>query len=148
MQFWPPDDQLVCSKHVEAWNKLIVKQKFCASSWLITETNILRCMVSKTSKKYIYIYVTSCEGFKVKQFPKTPSIVDARLKAYCISATNLLKNSSSCLSCKIYLILCNGENFEDILPWKVKPNVKGPYKITSAYFLQLACGGLLSRWTM
>ena len=25
------------SKHVEAWNKLIVKQKFCASSWLITE---------------------------------------------------------------------------------------------------------------
>jgi len=27
----------MCSKHVEAWNKLIVKQKFCASSWLITE---------------------------------------------------------------------------------------------------------------
>jgi len=28
-----------CSKHVEAWNKLIVKQKFCASSWLITKIN-------------------------------------------------------------------------------------------------------------
>jgi len=28
----------------------IVKQKFCASSWLITEINILRCTVSKTSK--------------------------------------------------------------------------------------------------
>jgi len=27
----------MCPKHVEAWNKLIVKQKFCASSWLITE---------------------------------------------------------------------------------------------------------------
>ena len=27
----------MCSKHVEAWNKLIVKQNFCASSWLITE---------------------------------------------------------------------------------------------------------------
>ena len=27
----------MCSKHLEAWNKLIVKQKFCASSWLITE---------------------------------------------------------------------------------------------------------------
>ena len=40
----------MCSKHVEAWNKLIVKQKFCASSWLITEINILRCTVSKTSK--------------------------------------------------------------------------------------------------
>ena len=29
----------MCSKHVEAWKKLIVKQKFFASSWLITETN-------------------------------------------------------------------------------------------------------------
>jgi len=39
MQFWPPDDEHMCSKHVEAWNKLIVQQKFCASSWLITEIN-------------------------------------------------------------------------------------------------------------
>jgi len=31
----------MCLKHVEAWNKLIVKQKFCASSCLITETNVL-----------------------------------------------------------------------------------------------------------
>jgi len=37
MQFWPPDDEHMCSKHVEAWNKPIVKQKFCVSSWLITE---------------------------------------------------------------------------------------------------------------
>ena len=51
MQFWPPDDEHMCSKHVEAWNKLIVKQKFCASSWLITEINILRCTVCKTSTK-------------------------------------------------------------------------------------------------
>jgi len=40
----------MCSKHVEAWSKLIVKQKFGASSWLITEINILRRTVSKTSK--------------------------------------------------------------------------------------------------
>jgi len=40
MQFWPPDDDHMCSKHVEAWNQLIVKQNFCASSWLITEINI------------------------------------------------------------------------------------------------------------
>ena len=39
MQFWPPDDEYMCSKHIETWNKLIVKQKFCASSWLITEIN-------------------------------------------------------------------------------------------------------------
>ena len=37
MQFWPPEEERMCSKHVEAWNKLIVKQKFCALSWLITE---------------------------------------------------------------------------------------------------------------
>jgi len=33
-------------------HKLIVKQKFCASSWLIIEINILRCTVSKTSKYF------------------------------------------------------------------------------------------------
>ena len=47
VQFWP-DDEHMCSKHVEAWNKRIVKEKFCASSWLSTEINILRCTVSKT----------------------------------------------------------------------------------------------------
>jgi disulfide oxidoreductase YuzD len=50
---WPSrarDDKHMCSKHVEAWNKRLVKQKFCASGWLITEINILRCRVSKTSK--------------------------------------------------------------------------------------------------
>jgi hypothetical protein len=26
MQFWPPDDEHMCSKHVEGWNKLIVKK--------------------------------------------------------------------------------------------------------------------------
>ena len=31
-----------CSKHVEALNKFIVKPKFCASSWSITEINT-RC---------------------------------------------------------------------------------------------------------
>jgi len=47
MQFWLPDDKHMCSKHVELWNKLIVKQKFCASSRLITEVNwckILCCL--------------------------------------------------------------------------------------------------------
>jgi len=39
MQFWPPDDEHMYSENVEAWNQLIVKQKFCASSWLITEIN-------------------------------------------------------------------------------------------------------------
>jgi len=54
MQLWLPDDEHMCSKHVEAWNKLIVKQKFCASCWLNTEINILRCTIRKTSKFVIY----------------------------------------------------------------------------------------------
>jgi len=48
MQFWPPDDEHMCSKHVEAWNKLIIKQKCCALSWLITDMYI---------NIYIYIYI-------------------------------------------------------------------------------------------
>jgi len=28
MQFWPPDDEHMRSKHVEAWTKLIEKQNF------------------------------------------------------------------------------------------------------------------------
>jgi len=38
----------MCSKHVEAWNKLIVKQKFCASSWLITEMHGQQNVKKKT----------------------------------------------------------------------------------------------------
>jgi len=54
MKFWPPDDEHMCSKYVDAWNKLTAKQKFCASSWLITEINILRGTVSKhKQEKYI-----------------------------------------------------------------------------------------------
>ena len=33
IQFCPPDDEDMCSKHVEAWNKLTIR--FSASSWLI-----------------------------------------------------------------------------------------------------------------
>jgi len=25
MQFWPPDDEHMCSKHVEAWNEIYFK---------------------------------------------------------------------------------------------------------------------------
>jgi len=47
MQFWPPDDEQMCSKYVEVWTKLIVKQKFYASSWLITEMKKLTMFTVK-----------------------------------------------------------------------------------------------------
>ena len=40
MQFWPPDDEHMCSKHVEAWNKT-----YC-------ETNILCIMLVNYWDKY------------------------------------------------------------------------------------------------
>jgi len=51
IQFWPPDDDHMCSKHVEAWNKLLVKQNFCASSWLITETKKNTCWFNTASSR-------------------------------------------------------------------------------------------------
>ena len=43
IQFCPPDDEYMCSKHVQTWNKLIIK--FSASSWLIliNKQNTLLC---------------------------------------------------------------------------------------------------------
>jgi len=43
----------MCSKHVEAWNKFIVKLKFCASSWLITEIKILVAVSSVFQSQYL-----------------------------------------------------------------------------------------------
>ena len=59
MHFWPPDDEHMCSKHVEAWNKNLLWNKFCASNWLNTEINILRCTVSKTSNFFFNVLLTS-----------------------------------------------------------------------------------------
>jgi len=83
MQFWPPDDEHLCSKHVEAWNKLIVKQKFCASSWLITEINILRCTVSKTSKLQSLSNTHTC-GIAVTMSSTAPKLV-SRFQALRVS---------------------------------------------------------------
>jgi hypothetical protein len=47
----------MCSKHVQAWNKLIVKQKFCASGWLIAEIN-----------KNILLYISgSCWKYSTRE---------------------------------------------------------------------------------
>jgi len=54
MQFWPPDDEHMCWKHVEARNKLIVKQTFCASSWLISITQMY------VSTIYLFCSMATC----------------------------------------------------------------------------------------
>ena len=80
----------MCSKHVETWNKLIVKQNFCAPSWLITEINILRCStVSKTSHSQ---YVT------IISFP--PPTVVAR------THLNVTSYVLHCMSCYNWDVNC------------------------------------------
>ena len=74
--------QHMCSKHVEAWNKLIVKQKFCASSRLITEINILRCTVSKTSKNH-----------KILLSPGIPLLTTLSEKCECVSQMTEMRNA-------------------------------------------------------
>jgi len=44
-----------CSKHVEAYNKLIIKKRFCALSWLIANIN-----VGNTAVKWFY-YNNACQ---------------------------------------------------------------------------------------
>jgi len=59
MQVWP-DDEHMSSKHVDAWNKLIVKQTFCASSWLITEI-YWDARSAKRQNNYLFITVTTTQ---------------------------------------------------------------------------------------
>ena len=61
IQFCPPDDEHMCSKHVESWSKLIIK--FSASSWfiLINRHNLLLCLVVNfpcVSAKYAIVNLT------------------------------------------------------------------------------------------
>jgi len=60
----PPDDEHMCSKHVGAWNKIIVKQKFYASSWLITEIAVL--FFTQWQQEYLYFSRGLC--IKVRRF--------------------------------------------------------------------------------
>ena len=41
--------------HVEAWNKLVVKQKFCASIWLNTEIKCFKYVLCKRKKFWLFI---------------------------------------------------------------------------------------------
>ena len=62
----------MCPKHVEAWNILTVKQKLCASSWL------LRCTVRKTSKfSYMFWPYEVINRLTFRTYEKKPKNVAA-----------------------------------------------------------------------
>jgi len=114
MQFWLPDYEHMCSKHVEAWNKLIVKQKFCASSWLITELNILRCKVRKTSKNNVTVSQFTSRPLKTTLYAghyyKSTVYVTKNNRTEAINKTlkpsihldNLKKTTDSCRDCRFW----------------------------------------------
>jgi len=54
MQFRPPDDEHMCSKHVEAWNKTYCKTKILCIKLVITEINGT-VVLTYFFKKWLYI---------------------------------------------------------------------------------------------
>ena len=67
VQFWPPDNDHMCSKHVEAWNKLIIK--FSASSWLILRNKYVE-MHGQQKKKGTHLsaaHITDTPANRQKQ---------------------------------------------------------------------------------
>ena len=54
IQFCPPDDEHMCLKQVEAWNKLI--KKFSASSWLILMNKYIVVHGQQNIKKTIWVF--------------------------------------------------------------------------------------------
>jgi len=58
MQFLPPDDGTRVLETCRGMKQNLLWNKFCASSWLNTAINILRCTVRKTSKKKEVKWVT------------------------------------------------------------------------------------------
>jgi len=60
-------------------------QTFCATIWLITEINILRCTVSKTSKTKGHIklqdfldHIHACEFFRIISIAFRPDVIEIR----------------------------------------------------------------------
>ena len=55
IQFCPPDDKHMCSKHVEARNELIIK--FSASSWLTLRNKYIEMHSQQNIKKFMSLFL-------------------------------------------------------------------------------------------
>ena len=58
----------MCSKHAEARNKLIVKQKFCALSWLITEINSCQYCHILNTHTHTHTQILQQAGWHITHF--------------------------------------------------------------------------------
>ena len=71
IQFCPPDDEHLCSKHVQAWNKLVIK--FSASSWLILRNKYIEMHGQQNIKKK-KVLVSVHNTCRRQIFPTLPSL--------------------------------------------------------------------------
>ena len=77
IQFWPPNDEHICSKHVEVWNKLIIK--FSVSIWLILRNKYIEMHGQKNIKTCIQMFATykhimqACGLLSIKPLPELRS---------------------------------------------------------------------------
>ena len=122
-------------KHVEAWNKLTVKQKFCVWSWLITEINILRCTVSKTSTfTYVRVNVVLCCSLELRSerladlpprgvHPLFPQLIlhpygsDGLIMVH--DSRRIIKDLMSSNSFHTDVVSASRSSMETISPWKL-----------------------------
>ena len=127
MQFWPPDDEHMCSKHVEAWNKLIVKQKFSASSWLNTEINLsvlyteIITVYSEICIKHINALCGySVEFFNVESCGTNSNQRDFKVLVFSVSlyvrtCRNVAKHPTLSIECNLLRMDVNNQTFLSVL---------------------------------
>ena len=108
IQFWPPDDEPVCSKHVEAWNKLIVKQILCI--------NVVD--IKKKLKNYVYYF----ENF----IPFTPKLRHCEWKAnskVCLPFMHDSRNGTTSIHSTMYQLAWQGTTPLSLTYWNRHNNV-------------------------
>jgi len=57
MQFWPPDDEHMCSKHVEAWNKIYCKANILCNKLVNYWDKYTDMHGQQNIKKYLWCYI-------------------------------------------------------------------------------------------
>ena len=114
IQFCPPDDEHLCSKHVEAWNKLIIK--FSASSWLILINKWLLSIISSWPRQaFMLCFYESLLTYFLLSSTIIPSacnspratISTCPLQSFNLSSCDLLLTTVSCpLQSFILFVTC------------------------------------------
>ena len=121
IQFCLPDDEHICSKHVEAWNKLI---KFSASSWLILRNKYIEMHGQQNIKIwYKCIYFNTCTAHSLLFFIITNKYTINTTKLYITRVFPCKISTPTCFDILChhqtvtYLLLAKLHKFLDCSCW-------------------------------